>query len=127
MKFDRLDRVNESIQRALAELFEEEIAPRVDALVTVTRVRVAPDLRTGRVFVSVYGTEVQRREIMSVIVKRRPVLQAALGKHVRLKYTPVLDFVPDTSFDEADRVISLLDELASDDISAQNTEVSSTD
>jgi len=114
MKYERMDRVNERTRRALADIFEEEITPRVAALVTVTRASVAPDLRTGKVFVSVYGDDVQRREVMAVIAKRRAVLQSALGRRVRLKYTPVLDFVPDTSFGDADRVISLLDELAPD-------------
>ena len=127
MKFDRLDRVNESIQRALAELFEEEIAPRVTVLVTVTRVRVAPDLRTGRVSVSVYGDDSQRREVMALIAKRRVLLQSGLGRRVRLKYTPVLDFVPDTSLDDADRVISLLNELAPDDACEQEAEAPPTE
>ncbi|NOY79695.1 MAG: 30S ribosome-binding factor RbfA [Kiritimatiellaeota bacterium] len=112
MKQDRMKRVNHSIQRVLADLFEAEIAPRVDVLVTVTRVRVAPDLRTAKVFVSTYGTPSQQNAAMAVVAKQRALLQQGLARAVRIKYTPVLEFIPDDTFAEADRIISLLDKLA---------------
>ncbi len=111
MKYDRMKRVNHRVQRVLADLFEAEIAPRVDVLVTVTRVRVAPDLRTAKVFVSTYGTPGQRDKAMAVVLKQRALLQQGLARAVRIKYTPVLEFVSDDTFAEADRILSLLDKL----------------
>jgi len=114
MAHDRMTRVNELILRELGGLFERDIAPYVESLVTVTRVRTTPDLRQARVYVSVMGREEERPEVDRLLRWRRVEFQAHINRRLRLKYTPVLDFVFDESMAEADRILSLLDELERD-------------
>ena len=111
MKQDRMRRVDEVIKRELGGLCERLIAPDVAGLVTITGVRTAPDLRTARVFFSVLGDEQVQQDALKKLVKRRRELQRLIATHVKLKYTPVLHFVPDHTPENADRIFSIIDDL----------------
>lgn len=115
MKVDRMLRVNELLQRELGRLVERDVAPRMEALVTLTRVSTSPDLRQARVYVSVLGGDEQRHEALRLLLECRKAMQSELGRCVRLKYTPVLTFHLDRTLEEADRVLSIINELDLDD------------
>lgn len=115
MKVDRILRVNELLRRELGRLVERDVAPRMEALVTVTRVSTSPDLRQARVYVSVLGGEEQRHEALRLLLGCRREMQSELGRRVRLKYTPVLTFQLDRSLEEADRILSIIDDLGLDE------------
>ena len=99
------------IRRELGLLFEREISPQVDTLVTVTAVTTAPDLRSATVSVSVYGDDAQREDVLSLLRRNRVRLQKGLARGVTLKYTPVLRFKIDLRAEQADRVLSILSDL----------------
>lgn len=81
--------------------------PRV-GFATVTEVRASPDLRTARVYFSVYGSDQERANTMAGLVAASGYLQRQLGKRLRLKYTPELTFALDTSLDQAERLEQLI-------------------
>ena len=112
---DRIRRVNEIVKRELGDLFERMICANLDGLVTITAVDTAPDLRNAHVYVSVYGSDDQKREAMALIRRTRKELQSLMSKHVKLKYTPRLHFELDDGPEKADRVMRLLDELEKGD------------
>jgi ribosome-binding factor A len=85
--------------------------PQSSALVTITKVDVAPDLRTATVYVSVLGDQEQEQRVLSLLKRTRHHWQQGLAKNVILKYTPVLRFKLDHSAANADRVLSILEEL----------------
>jgi len=103
-------RVGEELRHALASIFahgdlrDPAIAARP---VTVTEVRVSPDLKNATVFVSALGGG-DDDELLAALHRARPFLRGRLGAEVNLKYTPNLSFARDTSFDEAERINALL-------------------
>jgi len=106
----RLERVNELLKRELSDILRKEI--HFDApLVTVQQVDVTPDLKNAHVFMSVIGTEKQRKTAMSQLYTRRPHLQFLLSRRVILKYTPHLHFKMDEGIERGTRIINLMDEL----------------
>ena len=111
MPNDRLLRVNELLLRELGNVFTRFVSPAVPVLVTVTGVKTAIDLRDATVFVSVYGKAMPKQEVMSLLERRRALLQAELAKKVVLKYTPRLHFKLDETAEKADRVMHILNEL----------------
>ena len=115
MKVDRMLRVNELLRRELGQLVERDVAPRMQALVTITRVTTSPDLRQSKVYVSVLGGEEQREEALRLLHEYRRDMQKELGRRVRFKYTPVLRFESDRSIEEADHVLSIIDDLGLDE------------
>ncbi len=108
----RMRRVNEAVREVLSGRLAEGLKdPRV-GFTTVTSVETSPDLRHARVFVSVLGDEHQRRQTLEGLRSSRGFLQAQVGAELKMKRTPTLDFVYDTSVDQGLRILRLLDEVA---------------
>ena len=103
-------RVGEELRHALVRILMEE-PPRDPALhdsrITVTEVRVSPDLRNATAFVMPLGGE-GLAEKVAALGRAAPYLRSRLARVLDLRYTPRLTFEADRSFDEADRVSALL-------------------
>jgi len=89
--------------------------PRVTGLVTVTGVEVTRDLRHARVHVSILGTEAEKSETMEGLASVAGYLRAKLGRTLRLRVTPELDFRYDASIAHAARIDSLLEQIRADE------------
>jgi ribosome-binding factor A len=107
-------RVNEAVRQVLSEAVGELKDPRI-GFVTVTGVETSPDLRSARVYVSVFGSEQARAESLAGLEAAHGVLQARLGRELRMKRTPQLAFEYDPSVERGVRMTQLIDELAPND------------
>src|SRR2546423_5418917 len=110
----RMRRVNESVRQVLSEALPELKDPRI-GFVTVTGVETSRDLRQARVFISVLGSERKREQTLAGLEAAHGVLQARLGRELRMKRTPTLAFEYDPSVERGVRMTHLIDELAPDD------------
>jgi ribosome-binding factor A len=114
----RPDRVAEAIREAVAMFLTEGVKdPRVKGLVTVTGVDVTRDLRHARVHVSILGSEAEKKETMEGLASVAGHLRAKLGRTLRLRVTPELDFKYDASIAHAARIDSLLEQIRADEAS----------
>jgi ribosome-binding factor A len=111
---ERMRRVNEAVRQVLSEAVGELKDPRI-GFVTVTGVETSPDLREARVFVSVLASETGRDRTLEGLAAAHGVLQARLGRELRLKRTPQLAFEYDPSVERGVRMAQLIDELTPDD------------
>jgi len=108
-------RFGEEIRHALAWVIERgEIRdPRLVGLpVTVTEVRVGPDLRNATVFVVPLGGNGDQEALIEALDKATPFLRHRVAQLVTLKYVPRLTFKVDASFDQASRIDDLLKDPA---------------
>lgn len=117
----RMVRVDELLRRELGTLCEKLVAPHLSALVTITKVECAPDLREALVFVSVLGSPEAHAEAMRLMLSVRREMQQELAHRVILKYTPRLRFRADRTAEKADHVLAILDELQIPDEPAPDT------
>jgi ribosome-binding factor A len=110
----RVSRVAELIKREVSQMILFDIKDdRVGAgMVSVTNVDVAGDLQHTKIFVSIYGTDEVRMETMAGLKAVTGYVRSELGKRVRLRRTPTVMFVEDTSFDRATSVLSLINQLS---------------
>ncbi len=106
------------VESQLREITGEELAtlsdPRIQGLVTVTGVRVSPDLAHATVFYSVLAgedTDAAHEGLQSAAGR----IQAAVGTQTRLKRTPRLRFEPDPVVERATRIDAALREVRTDD------------
>ena len=106
----RTEKVQELAREVLGEAITALKDPRI-GFATVTAVRISPDLRLARVYVSVLGSEDERKATMEGLHSAAPHLRAELGGQVRLKYLPELIFELDTGAEEAERLESLLKKI----------------
>lgn len=103
-------RVGEMIRHALADiLIRSEIAdPDLEGQdVTVTEVRVSPDLRNATAFVIPFAKG-DPKVLKAALIRNQRFLRGELARRVELKYMPRLSFQIDDSFDQADRIETIL-------------------
>jgi ribosome-binding factor A len=117
MSTDRLIRVNELLKREIASVLYREMAGTDFAFeeVTVTRVETASNLRTARVYVSIRGDDAEADRMLAALRRHRGRLQGFIRHDIVLKYTPVLQFVRDTSIALGDHVLDVLSKLPEPD------------
>ncbi|HEV2593320.1 MAG TPA: 30S ribosome-binding factor RbfA [Gaiellaceae bacterium] len=107
---ERMRRVNESVRAVVADTVRELKDPRI-GLVTVTGVRVTPDLKEAIVFVSVLGNEKKRARTLVGLQSAHGVLQARINDQLNLRRTPTLTFEYDDSVERGVRMTALIDEV----------------
>jgi ribosome-binding factor A len=105
----RMLRINEVVKRELSGIVAREINFE-GALVSISHVDVASDLKNAHVFVSVLGKE-SGENVINKLAAHRPALQAELARHVTMKYTPHLIFHLDNSIERGARVIEIMQEM----------------
>jgi ribosome-binding factor A len=119
-------RVAEAIREVVATTILHEVAdPRVRS-VTVVRVEVSRDLRFATVFVSIMGSESERKRSMQGLVHAAGFLQARVAARLQIRFTPVLSFKSDDSVRKSAELSRLIDEaVASDRSKAEESAQSS--
>jgi ribosome-binding factor A len=110
----RIERVSEVLKRELGQIILRELTFPTP-LVTISGVDITPDLKQAHVYVSAFGTDAQRQDVLSVLEENRGMLQAQISKRVVLKYTPHLNFKLDDSIARGSRVLNILDDLGLDE------------
>ncbi|MBE1236379.1 30S ribosome-binding factor RbfA [Phaeovibrio sulfidiphilus] len=103
-------RVGEEIRHVLAQVFERgEVHEPVltDPPISVTEVRISPDLRNATAFVMRLGGG-DMREVLRALRITRPYLRKRIGERLRLRVVPDLSFEEDHSFDEASQIDAIL-------------------
>ena len=103
-------RVGELVKQNLGELFlrNEAKIPSINSkLVTVTEVRMTPDLKTARVYIIPLGG-VDTKETVKILTEYSHLVRKALSKRLDIKFLPKLTFVEDNSFEYAEKIEKLI-------------------
>jgi ribosome-binding factor A len=79
--------------------------------VTVTGVQVSPDLRHARIFVSLMGSESEKKESLEALNRANGWVRHELGQRIRMKFLPEITFSTDTSQEYGERIDRLIDEI----------------
>jgi ribosome-binding factor A len=107
----RPDRVGDQIRSELALLIAREVHDPGVGFLTLTRVRVTPDLQLARVFYTSLGDERAQRETARALRRAAPFLRRQLGQRIRLRRVPELEFLYDESIAQNDRIEQILQDL----------------
>ena len=105
-------RVGEELRHVLAALLErgEVRDPGLKgASITVTEVRISPDLRNATAFVLPLGGG-DATAVVAALTRARPFLRRRMARDVKLRYAPDISFQADTSFDRAVHIEALLND-----------------
>ena len=103
-------RVGELVKQNLGELFirnEAKIASINSKLITVTEVRMTPDLKTARVYVIPLGGT-DTKETVRILTENSHLVRKALSKRLDIKFLPKLTFVEDNSFEYAEKIEKII-------------------
>jgi len=108
----RIDRIEEQLRIELSEIIEREIQdPRI-GLTTVTAVKVSPDLRHARVFVTVLGDDTQRKKALEGLRAAASFARRSLSQRLHhMRRIPELTFDYDEAIEKGIRIEELLDQI----------------
>ena len=112
-------RLNAQVQRDLSEIIRGLSDPGVSPMTTVTRVEITPDLKFGKVYISVIGSEEDLDETMAGIKRAAGYIRRELAHTANLRITPELTFVPDRSIAEGIRMAARIDAVLAEDAPAE--------
>ena len=111
MASNRIGRINEEIQRELSDLLRELKDPRVHkTMLSITRVETAPDLRYAKIFISLLDKE-YTKETLAGLNSSAGYLRRELGRSLRLRYTPELQWQADDSITHGAHILEILSKL----------------
>ena len=112
MQGRRIDRIEEQLRIELSEIIEREIQdPRI-GLTTVTAVKVSPDLRHARIFVTVLGDDAQRKKALEGLRSAASFVRRSLSKRLHhMRRIPELSFDYDEAVEKGMRIEQLLDQI----------------
>ena len=107
---NRTVRVNELVQREISDILRKRYQSEAVA-VTITEVRVSPDLRDARVFVSIVGADDFATEKLRWLRSKAAEIREEVGRRIVLKYLPKFDYILDKSAIKGARILQVLDEI----------------
>lgn len=110
-----VSRLREELHKEIGLAIAEEMRdPRIPDVVTITEVRLATDCRNATIFVSVMGTDKEKKEALAVLNHAAPFLQHVISKNIVVKFFPKLYFKLDKSLEESEHINELLKEIKDD-------------
>jgi ribosome-binding factor A len=111
---NRPQRVASLLKEELGSVLVREYAGLLPGLTTVTDVRLSPDLRVARIYVSVFGNADVRERTMEYLEAELPHLRSVLGGRMRLRFMPELHLHLDDTLDHVDRINAIIKKIHDD-------------
>ena len=111
MASNRINRINEEIQKELSSLLRTVKDPRVqDCMISITRVETTPDLRYTKVYVS-FLQEEKAKDAMAGLKSAAGYLRRQLGSNLKLRYAPEIVWALDDSITYGAKMLKLINSL----------------
>lgn len=108
----RVQRVEKELQAIVAKYLSSSYKGEIPGILTVTQVKVPPNLRSAQVYVSVLnGTQEQNQLAIEILEKRKGEIQHFIHRQLPMKHTPVLHFHIDQGMERSLRIDRLLREI----------------
>jgi ribosome-binding factor A len=117
----RPDRVADQIRAEISVMLAREVHDPGIGFITVTRVEMSPDLLLARVYYTTIGSDSERRATVKALQRAIPFLKYQIGKRLRLRRVPVLEFFFDKSVEHQARVEELIREIHEADAERADT------
>ena len=99
------------MRKVLTEAIRESKDPRISAMTSVTEAIVAPDLKTCKVYISVFGTDEELEKTMEGLNSASGFLRREIARVMNMRYTPALTFIADRSAEYAVDISAKIEEV----------------
>ena len=100
MSENRVRRVAEQIKKDISQIIGAQIKdPRIAGITSVTEVQLTRDLRYASVYVSIYGTDLEKEETLQTLIRASGYIRSEIGRRIRLRYIPEINFFLDNSIE----------------------------
>lgn len=110
---DRTSRISEEVRRELSEIVQNELKdPRLPRLTSITSVDVTKDLRYAKVFISVLGTDEEKKNAIKALKNAAGYIRREIGHRMQIRYTPEFHFELDTSIEHGIHMSQLINSVS---------------
>ncbi len=111
---NRLERVNEELKKEISHIISYELKnPNVTGLISVTKVKITPDLKYAKVYVSILNAK-NTKETLANLKKSAGFIRSEIAKRINLRITPELVFELDDSMEYGAKIDSILKDIMKD-------------
>jgi ribosome-binding factor A len=118
----RVQKVQEEIKRTVGTILTTDVYDSKLGFITVSKVKCSVDLRYAKIYVSIYeDTDKYKQSKLAQLKKRKGVIRGFLGKYVRFKHVPEIEFYLDDSLDYAEKIDKLIDEVHKEEDDRDNS------
>ena len=114
MAVSRTGRVGDQIRVEIADLLARVVQDPGIGFLTITHVKVTPDLQQARVYYTTLGDDKARKESRRALERVTPFLRRQIGQRLRLRRVPELQFFFDESVERGDRIEQILQKLSAE-------------
>jgi len=111
----RTERVAEEIRHQIADVLKKELGGLNLGLVTVTRVRISPDLKYAKIYLSFIGNKEPAESCIERVNFRRKQIRMGLSRKLTLRFMPELSFYYDDTIEYASHIDELIKKIHKDD------------
>ena len=112
MSNNRMNRINSEIQKYLAGIISKfDDADIASALISVMKVDTFSDLSMSKIYISVFGDETKKKQIVSKLNDNKKTLRYELAHKIKLRTVPDLLFIVDDVEERAERVLKLFEKI----------------
>jgi ribosome-binding factor A len=106
---DRTARISEEVKREVSAIIQNELKdPRLPQLISVTNVNVTKDLRYAKVYVSVMGSDEEKKNAIEGLKSAAGFIRREVGHRIQLRYTPEFQFELDNSIEHGAYISKLI-------------------
>ena len=116
MRRNRAEIVGDEMRKVMHDIISNELKdPRVPLLTSVTQVKMTRDLSHATVFISVFGSDHDKKEALDAIEGANGFIRFQMCKRINLRLAPELHFKIDNTLDEAARMDAIIDRVKAED------------
>lgn len=119
----RTERVASLVKHEIGQILIRDYNDPAYGFITVTDVKMSPDLKIAKVAFSVLGPTGIREKAMRMLDEEKHHIRGLLGSHVRLKFTPALHFYLDTTLERVDRINRIINKIHDDEQHTENDDL----
>lgn len=117
MSTQRPLRVSQSIKRELSDIIKRDLEDdRIAGIVSITEVECAPDCRSARVFISVFGGEDEQNNTIQALTEHTGFIRGEICRRLQLRFAPEMQFKLDHSLERGARVSDLINKISRGDV-----------
>ena len=111
MAKDRINKINEEVRRAMAEIIRELKDTRIPLMTSVVAVSVTNDLSYAKVYVSVMGDEETKKQALQGLKSAAGFVRREIGRRIDIRHTPEIIFELDNSIEHGAYINSIISDL----------------
>lgn len=111
----RTERVASLIKHEIGAIILREFSSAEYGFITVTDVRMSPDLKIAKVYFSIFGPSDKQEKTMEMLEDQKQHIRGEVAHRVRLKFAPALHFFQDKTMEQVDKINRLIKQIHAND------------